>query len=201
MTWSALLAYSLAWISFGAVHSLLAHPPVQRAMGRLFGSATRLAYNVIATVHIAAVLAVGGWLLGGAGGFALPGWLRAAMWTLSGLGVAGLVAGLREYDLGRFAGAWQLRHGAAPGAADEDEPLVTAGLHRYVRHPLYTAGMMLLWGLAQSPLGLVTAVWGTVYFLVGTWFEERKLIARYGAAYRDYRRRVPAFLPWKGRAI
>ncbi|WP_241503890.1 methyltransferase family protein [Ferruginivarius sediminum] len=201
MTALGLLVYSLAWISFGAVHSLLAHPPVQQAMGRLFGSRTRLAYNLIATVHIAAVLALGIWLLGGAADFALPAWLRVAMWLLAGCGVAGLVVGLREYDMSRFSGTWQARHGTPPGAGDEDEPLVTAGLHRYVRHPLYTAGMMLLWGLAQSPLGLATAVWGTLYFVIGTLFEERKLLARYGGDYREYRRKVPAFVPWKGRAL
>ena len=48
-------------------------------------------------------------------------------------------------------------------------------------------------------LGLATAVWGSAYLVIGTAFEERKLRRLYGQAYEDYRARVPAFVPWKGR--
>jgi len=192
--------YALAWLSFGALHSLLAHPPVRRRLEGLCGAATRLVYNVIATIHIAAVLGIGLTVVTSQP-FPLPGWAAASLWLLAAAGAAVLVLGLREYDLGRFAGTWQLRHGEPLDRAETAEPLVTRGLHRYVRHPLYSGGMLLLWGLAQSPFGVATAVWGTLYFLIGTWFEERKLLAQHGAAYRAYRRRVPAFVPWKGRAI
>jgi len=60
-------------------------------------------------------------------------------------------------------------------------------LHRFVRHPLYSAAFLILWG--------------SVYLVVGSHFEERFLERLYGDAYADYRRRVPAFVPWKGRAI
>jgi protein-S-isoprenylcysteine O-methyltransferase Ste14 len=201
MTLWGQFGYALAWISFGLLHSLLAHPPVNRAMARVFGAGTRLVYNLIATLHIVAVLLVGLWLLGGSGDFALPFWLKGAMWAMALGGVVLALAGLREYDGSRFLGTWQLRHGVGANEDEPDEPLVTAGLHAYVRHPLYTAAFLLLWGLAQSPLGLATAVWGSLYLLIGTWFEERKLLRRYEADYRAYRARVPAFIPWKGRAI
>lgn len=196
------LLYALAWVSFGALHSLLAHPPIRRRMEAMCGSATRLTYNVIATVHIAGVLLLGRVVVP-AGDFALPGWARAGLWIMAAAGALVLAAGLREYDLSRFGGTHQLRHGTAaePEPDAGGEPLVTRGLHRYVRHPLYSGGMLLLWGLAQSPLGVATAAWGTLYFLIGTWFEERKLLTVHGAAYRDYRRHVPAFIPWRGRAI
>ena len=71
----------------------------------------------------------------------------------------------------------------------------TDGLHARMRHPLYTAGLLILWGLASSEAGLATAVWGTLYFLIGARCEERRLITLFGDAYRDYRQRVPAFLP------
>ncbi len=192
--------YALAWLSFGGLHSLLAHPSVRRRLESLCGAAARLVYNSVATVHIAVVLALGHWVVT-TEPFPPPGWARAALWAMAAAGAAVLLLGLREYDLGRFAGTWQLRNRESLESAERAEPLVTRGLHRYVRHPLYSGGMLLLWGLAQSPFGLATACWGTLYFLIGTWFEERKLVAQHGAAYRDYRRRVPAFVPWKGRAI
>ena len=62
--------------------------------------------------------------------------------------------------------------------------MATRGLHRYVRHPLYSALFLCLWGLVQDPLSLATALWGSLYTLIGTYFEERKLISLYGEAYQ-----------------
>ncbi len=195
------VGYALAWISFGLLHSLLAHPSVNRAAARFAGPATRLVYNLIAALHLVGILLIGQWLVGGSGRFELPLWLHVTMWTMAALGVVLLLAGLREYNLDRFLGTWQLRRGIGASEDEPEEPLVTTGLHAYVRHPLYSGGFLLLWGIAQSPLGLATAVWGSLYLLIGTWLEERKLLRIYEEDYRAYRARVPAFVPWKGRAI
>ncbi|MCY3828864.1 MAG: hypothetical protein OXF89_06995, partial [Rhodospirillaceae bacterium] len=80
------------------------------------------------------------------------------------------------------------------------EPLVTHGVHRYVRHPLYTAMFLVFWGRAFDEAALMTAVWGTLYLLIGTRFEERKLMDIYGADYARYSAAVPRFLPLRGRA-
>ena len=88
-----------------------------------------------------------------------------------------------------------------PGADAEDEPLVTGGLHRWVRHPIYTAAFMILWGLVRDPLSLATACWGSLYLIIGTRLEESKLSRRYGEDYRRYQGRVPAFVPWRGRPL
>ena len=73
-------------------------------------------------------------------------------------------------------------------------------LHRFIRHPLYSGLFLVLWGHAQTEFALATALWGSVYLVIGAGFEERRLIDRYGDAYRTYRARVPAFVPWRGRA-
>jgi protein-S-isoprenylcysteine O-methyltransferase Ste14 len=50
---------------------------------------------------------------------------------------------------------------------------------------------------------LVSALAITIYFVAGSWLEERKLIAIHGDTYRRYRERVPGLLPlpwkWLGR--
>jgi len=68
-----------------------------------------------------------------------------------------------------------------------------------VQHPLYSGWFLVLWGQAQTEFTPATAVWGSFYLLIGTAFEERRLIARYGQIYEIYRKRVPAYLPWRGR--
>lgn len=52
-------------------------------------------------------------------------------------------------------------------------------------------------GLAAVHLG---AIWASVYLLIGTYFAERRLLDRYGEAYRSYRAVTPAYIPWRGRA-
>ncbi|CAA7614362.1 isoprenylcysteine carboxylmethyltransferase family protein [Magnetospirillum sp. SS-4] len=180
--------YALAWLAFGLGHSLLA--------GRVWlGRWSRLAYNGIAVASFAGVSAVGAVTLAGQPMFDLPAPVLAGLAAIHFGGWAVLLLSARHYDLGRLGGLTQLRHPDRPS----DEELRLDGPHRWVRHPLYAGAFLILWGAAVNPLGLATACWGSLYLLAGTWCEERRLIRLYGRAYSDYRARVPAFAPWRGR--
>ncbi len=191
--WQAHVLYALAWLAFGAVHSLLAAEAVKTRLRPLFGRGYRLAYNLFAVVHTAATLAVGPWLFPTLDPFGAPPWL----WTLQGAAfVAGCVlmaAGARHFDMALFLGLAQLRG----DAGDDDEPLRADGLLGRIRHPLFSAGFLLLWGSAVNQVGLATAIWGSLYLYVGSKFEERRLLGIYGEPYAEYMRRVPAFVPWR----
>ena len=178
----------MAWLGFGLSHSLLA--------GRdLGGRWSRIVYNLIALAAFAAVGSVGAATLADQPAFDLPGWGRIALGTVHLGGWTVMLLAARFYDLGRLGGLSQLRHPEAPA----DEGLRQDGPHAWVRHPLYSGAFLILWGAALSPLGLATALWGSLYLLIGTWCEERRLLARYGDGYAAYRTRVPAFVPWRGR--
>lgn len=194
---ASFLIYGAAWLSFGFLHSFLAGDHLKS----LCGVYARLVYNAIAVLHILGVLVVGRWAFGGDEPFNMT---DAAAWVLRGGHVAGwilFVVALRYYDLGLLAGTKQIRRGRAGKPVPEIEPLHVTGFHRYVRHPLYGAAFVILWTSALSPLGLAMAVWGTLYLLAGTYFEERRLVRLYGETYKTYREQVPAFLPWRGRVI
>ena len=185
---SAHAIYGLGWVLFGLTHSLLA--------GRQWlGCWSRIVYNIIALAQFGALAALGSWSLGQAPSFALPVWLTVFMGIVHLVGWAVLLYSARFYDLGRLGGLTQLRSPYQP----EDEELHQNGPHAWVRHPLYAGVFLILWGAALSPLGLTTACWGSLYLLIGTWCEERRLLRCYGEAYRAYQRRVHAFLPWRGR--
>jgi len=183
------LWYGLAWASFGALHSVLAADSVKTALG--LGRYTRLGYNGFAVLYLGGIWWLGKFWLSDA---APPGLTPAVEMIGNGVSVLGLVVitvALPGYDRGRFLGTTQLR---APETAN-DEDLRIDGLHRFVRHPLYSGLFLVLWGHAQTELALATALWGSVYLVIGAGFEERRLIDRYGDAYRTYRARVPAFVP------
>ena len=90
---------------------------------------------------------------------------------------------------------WNLR-----AALVEGHTLVTSGPYRIVRHPIYlaTIGMLLATGLSFSRWPALVA--GLAFAIAGTALrvrdEESLLRAAFGGEFEEYRRRVPAILPW-----
>ena len=82
----------------------------------------------------------------------------------------------------------------------EDHRLITDGIYRYLRHPMYTA--FWLWAVAQvlllpnwvaGPAGLVG--FGTLFFgRIGR--EERMMTQKFGQDYRAYMARTHRIIPW-----
>ncbi len=72
------------------------------------------------------------------------------------------------------------------------------GIHKYVRHPLYTGTLLFVWGLFFIfPFlnNLVAALAITGYTLIGIKFEEKKLLLQFGDHYREYVSKVPMLIP------
>ena len=86
---------------------------------------------------------------------------------------------------------------------DGDAEIVSAGIYARMRHPRYAGmiGAVVGAGLlsANSTLWIVLAIW-TVLVVAVVALEERHLERRFGAAYLDYCRRVPRFVPNRFRA-
>lgn len=197
----ALVLLALAWAAYGALHSLLAAEGTQRAVvARLprLAPAYRLAYNGLATLALVPPV----WLMVRRPGPWLWRWTGLAGWAADGLALGALVllvAGPGTYDLPEFLGlrAWRERR----GEASDRGPFRVSTLHRFVRHPWYALGLVVLWTRDMDPARLVSALVVTGYLGLGAWLEERKLLRRFGSAYAAYRTRVPAFLPWRGAAL
>jgi len=82
------------------------------------------------------------------------------------------------------------------GREAADPEFRTPLLYRYVRHPLYLGFILAFWAAPVMSAGhLLFAIGGTGYILVGIWFEERDMVAQFGARYRAYREQVGMLLP------
>ena len=190
---------TLGWIAYAALHSLLAALTVKAWLTRRWPRCApyyRLGYNVIATILLLPLVGAT---------YAIPGewlwrWAGLLAWLANGLALAALVGfyfSTRHYDMGEFLGTRALREKRAD--AIEHEGLHISPLHRHVRHPWYALGLLLIWTRDMNAPLLVSASAMTLYFLIGSRLEERKLAAHFGAAYREYCKQVPGLipLPWK----
>jgi len=76
--------------------------------------------------------------------------------------------------------------------------LMITGIHKYVRHPLYTGTFIFIWGLwilIPSASLMISNIIITVYTIIGIRFEEKKLVGEFGEAYKNYQQEVPMIIP------
>ena len=122
----------------------------------------------------------------------LPGqaWTLHGYWRWTGYAaqVAGFVltiVGARALDVWELAGVRQVIGGERPSTLKMD------GLYGFVRHPLYFAWVLLVFGAPDmTTTRLSFAVISTLYLAVAIPFEERSLIETFGPAYASYRKKV-----------
>ncbi len=199
---SEVLQIWAALIVFAVIHTALASHGAKALASRLLGArvaeaAYRLIFNAIALVAIAPALYLA-WTLPDVELYRFPAPLDSIALLIQGLAALGLVYSVYQMDWAFFAGLRQIIEPPANTTIESTSTarLVTSGLHRFVRHPLYTMSLIILYLVSPMTLNRLALVAGIhVYFWIGSIFEERKLVREFGDAYRDYQRRVPRLLP------
>jgi protein-S-isoprenylcysteine O-methyltransferase Ste14 len=182
-----------------ALHSLLASLWMKRRIAHCCPALLpyyRLAYNALAVV-LALPLLYLAWRYPGE---TLWQWQGAAFYLVNAIALLALIAllySLRLYDMGEFLGLRQAR-GAVHDIKDL-EHFQISDFHRYVRHPWYFLILVILWTRDITSTQLLIYSLVTLYLVVGSRLEERKLIAYHGQVYQAYRQRVAGLipLPWK----
>lgn len=188
-----MLSLILAIVLWGIVHSLLASTWVKDLFRHKLGNRPmkfyRLFYNIFAVVSILPVLFLM-LTLPDDPLYQVPAPFSFVMRVGQLLSVVLLFVAVFQTDLLSFVGLRQLFEEEKTGR------LIVSGLYRYVRHPLYTFSLLILWlSPNMSVNSFVIYVALTVYVLVGIIFEERKLVREFGQEYEQYRSVTPMLVP------
>ena len=125
--------------------------------------------------------------------FLLPGPLLFASVVLFRLGTIACAAGLLMLIVSLVTLRRVIQVAPAPKAGGH---LVSAGIYRVLRHPIYTAMVVLVTGLCLRKPTLLTIATGAVvvaFLCVKARFEESLLLARY-PDYEGYRARTRGVL-------
>jgi methanethiol S-methyltransferase len=190
----------VAWGAFALFHSLTVSERYERwARGFLgeerFRAYHRLLFTLYSAVATAAVLLYAR-SLPDAPLYRLEGIPRYAFHALQLCGAALLL--WTPWDLKEFVGLrqWERRRGGADGTPGGNDRLFTGKGYGLVRHPLYLGcSMLLAFHPVQTRNSAATAAAVVVYFYLGTFLEERRLVRKFGEEYRTYQHRVPRFFP------
>ncbi len=187
--------------AFGVIHSLTAGQVKawfrERFGDRAYYGLYRVFYNILSLIILAPISLL----------FSLsPGGIvwnidlkyEPVLLTIQAIGLIGLVVSLVQIDLGRFIGITQFfAYMCGTPLPLPDEKLQTNGLYRFVRHPLYFFSILAIWPvttMTEAYLGF--CIGATLYFIIGSIYEERRLVHYFGTEYEEYRHRVPRLIPF-----
>ncbi len=181
------------FVFFGFVHSILADRRPKMLARRIFGEAAdrwyRIAFIILALIMVAPFLYILAFLPGKVL-YAVRApwkWLMIAGQLLAAFGA---LMALWQTNIAHFFGLAQLQGKKDSGG------LVTAGFYCHLRNPLFLFGILFLWLFPYMTLSLLTFnIMATIYFYVGAVHEETSLVNEFGEKYREYRQKVPMFIP------
>lgn len=196
-----MLRILLLWALWCFLHSLLLSPTIKKTLcsektNRI--AAYRLVYNTFAIGSLIPLA----WftqiqpqqVL-----FTFPGFWKLLQALLLGYGLLLFYLGAKAYDLWFFLGMRQVL------SFLDKKPIPTGKFHQqgilcYIRHPWYSGGIAFLWGTGPvTDINLQVKLLLSVYIILGTVLEEKRLKKELGETYIEYCRRVPMLFPWKSK--
>jgi protein-S-isoprenylcysteine O-methyltransferase Ste14 len=136
--------------------------------------------------------------------FNLPSWFDRPLATRQVLSWILLAASLVEL----IGGVWMFHlHGGERTSRtdptlylwESTSRLVTSGIFRYIRHPMYGSLLLLSWGAmlkSVSLMSILLAVTASVALYFTATSEERENVQTFGEEYRKYMKRTRRFIPF-----
>jgi len=124
------------------------------------------------------------------------------IFVLQMFALLGVIWSVWKVDLKEFLGIAQIiRWSKGEYKIDELEERSTFyrnGAFKFSRHPLYFFGILFLGLRSTMDLFYLTLfICVALYFIIGSYYEEKKLVEKFGDEYREYQKKVPRLFPFK----
>jgi protein-S-isoprenylcysteine O-methyltransferase Ste14 len=77
--------------------------------------------------------------------------------------------------------------------------LVTSGIYKYIRHPLYSSLFLLAWGIffkAPTLSALILTMTATLFLIATARADETECTHFFGVQYQEYMRKTKMFVPY-----
>jgi protein-S-isoprenylcysteine O-methyltransferase Ste14 len=101
-----------------------------------------------------------------------------------------------NYDSLSFFGIRQILNFGKPKKINPSEEIRRNGLLGIMRHPMYFALIVFLWCHTFRIMDIIINTVLTLYIIIGTKLEEKKLVLEFGDTYIKYQKEIPMLIPF-----
>ncbi len=191
-----IITFIFYFLVFALLHSVLAMDFIKQKAEKLPGNLSRfyrIIYSLVSVLTFAPPFYV--WITNTGSiplVYTIPQWMfpLIMMVRLAAFGLAAYA--VIQTNLLEFAGISQML------GRPRKNKLITRGAYGIVRHPQYTGIIILIFTkMEMSSLDLVAFVFFSIYFVIGAYIEEGRLLSVFGDEYRKYKDNVSMFIPFK----
>lgn len=194
----AFLLYIVLFLSYFIIHSIFASLFFKNWFYTKFPRVKpyyRLLFNIISVILFVPLII----LMMVYPGETLWQWTSWQAWvanTIALLAIIGFYISLSDYDMADFFGLYPFKEKSIQNISDS---LFIGRFHLHIRHPWYFFLLLLIWTRDMTTYQLLVAVLSSLYLIIGSYLEEKKMLISFGQCYRDYQNKVPGLipLPWK----
>lgn len=193
--------FCFVWIVWCGMHSILIDPLVVQYLKSSMGNKAvyyRLMYNVLSMLTLAPLLVITR-IDQGDVVFSWSGWTVVIRLLLFVSAMVCFLGGAKGYDLQNFLGLQQIREKRESLLLGDAQSFSEAGIFGLIRHPWYVGSFLFVWSIFGTyyEKNFACVLILSCYLVLGTYLEERKILAEHGEMYRRYQERVSMFFPIK----
>lgn len=191
----------ILWTLWCSIHSAMISLTVVEYLKNRFGEYYkyyRLFYNLVAVITLIP-LGLYSKSLNGPVLFVWEGYLIIMQIILAVTAAALFVSGSFKYDMLTLLGIRQIKSGKTPSILSEKGAIDETGILGITRHPWYLGAIIFIW-IAYRTMYFSTLIVNiilTIYIIIGTILEERKLVIELEDNYRDYMEKISMLFPYR----
>lgn len=197
-----MVSMGVCWVTWCTVHSILIAPSVTSFIQCVFPQLFRyyrLFYNGLSFVTLLPLIFLTHNMQSGPVVFSWEGYATSGRGLLLVMALFLFISAARHYDMHSFLGTRQAKTGVTNTLISERNEIFEGGIFAVTRHPWYLGSLLLIWSIFYEYTFVECLVGSilSIYLVIGSLLEERKIIAIYGDRYRRYQQKVSMLFPLK----